>query len=119
MTGERRGAVSRSDAGVNHKTFRAQGPIPPEPPSPPGFENPKPDASEPPHTSAEEMTLRELLNMEGLRNVHFRINGDTIVLWGTVPSEFSREQVRGQAMMFSEQMIDHLVVRPDPYAGVP
>jgi serine/threonine protein kinase len=97
----------------------SEAPIPPEPAMPPGVENPKPDASEPPHTSAEEMTLRELFNMEGLRNVHFRMKGDTIVLWGTVPSEFSREQVRGQAMMFSDQMIDHMIVRPDPYAGVP
>ncbi len=100
----------------------------PEPPSseaaipgdesvPPRYENPGPNVPDPPHRSAEEIMLRQLFNMEGLQTVHFMMSGGTVVLWGTVPSEFAREEVRGQAMAFGNQMIDHLIIQSDMSGG--
>jgi hypothetical protein len=43
MTGELRGAVSRSNGGVESETVRAQGPIPPEPPMRPPGQQPEPE----------------------------------------------------------------------------
>ncbi len=84
---------------------------------PPRYENPGPNVPDPPHRSAEAIMLRQLFNMEGLQSVHFMISGGTIVLWGTVPSEFAREEVRGQAMAFGNQMIDHLIIQSDMSGG--
>jgi serine/threonine protein kinase len=38
--------------------------------------------------------LRQALNSEGYSNVHFRMSGDTIVLWGTVPTLADRLMVQ-------------------------
>jgi hypothetical protein len=34
--------------------------------------------------------LRQELDDEGYENVQFRMNGDVLYLWGTVPTEFDR-----------------------------
>src|SRR5262249_37886720 len=39
-----------------------------------------------PERAARLYAFREALNMQGYTNVHFKIDGDTMVLWGTVPS---------------------------------
>ena len=43
--------------------------------------------------------LRQALDDAGYESVQFRMNGDTLELWGTVPSEFDRVNV--QAIVFS------------------
>ncbi len=92
--------------------------IPPDGSIPPAYENPSPDTAEPEHTSALSITLREWLNMEGYQSVHFSLNGNMVILWGTVPTEFERRWVRTQATMLTgaTSIIDHLVVRPNPDA---
>ena len=64
------------------------------------------------------VTLREWLNMQGYESVHFSLNGDTVILWGTVPNEFERRWVRTQATMLTgaTSVVDHLIVRPNPDA---
>jgi serine/threonine protein kinase len=91
--------------------------IPPDASVPPGYENPGPNVPDPPHRGAGETMLRQLFDMEGLQSVHFMLSGGTIILWGTVPSDFAREEARGQAMAFGNQMIDHLVIQSDLSGG--
>ena len=43
-------------------------------------------------------TLRKALDDAGYRSVRFRLNGDVLQLWGTVPDEFDRVKV--QALVF-------------------
>jgi hypothetical protein len=38
--------------------------------------------------------LRQELDAEGYKNVQFRMNGDVLYLWGTVPTEFDRVAVQ-------------------------
>jgi hypothetical protein len=38
--------------------------------------------------------LRQALDDAGYENVQFRLDGDTLELWGTVPSEFDRVAVQ-------------------------
>src|SRR5712692_637018 len=38
--------------------------------------------------------LREALNASGYTSVHFRVEGDTVALWGTVPSQFDHAMVQ-------------------------
>jgi osmotically-inducible protein OsmY len=53
-----------------------------------------------------------MLDTSGYRNVHFRMEGDTIILWGTVPTEADRMMV--QTMVFTVagiySIVDHLQV---------
>ena len=92
--------------------------IPPDASVPPAYENPRPDTAEPEHTSALAITLREWLNMQGYGSVHFSLNGDTVILWGTVPNEFERRWVRTQATMLTgaTSVVDHMIIRPAPDA---
>jgi len=92
--------------------------IPPDASIPPAYENPRPDTAEPEHTSALAITLREWLNMQGYESVHFSLNGNTVILWGTVPNEFERRWVRTQATMLTgaSSVLDHLIIRPNPDA---
>lgn len=57
--------------------------------------------------------LRQALDDNGYSAVQFRMNGDTLELWGTVPSEFDRVTV--QAIVFKSTGLallrDHLRVR--------
>ena len=43
--------------------------------------------TEPPHNDPREVMLRQELNLFGYQSVHFKIEGDTIWLWGTADSE--------------------------------
>jgi serine/threonine protein kinase len=38
--------------------------------------------------------LRLALNAQNYTKVHFRLDGDTLILWGTVPSDFDRAEVQ-------------------------
>jgi serine/threonine protein kinase len=71
-----------------------------------------PGVTEPPHTNPRLMALRQMLDTSGYRNVHFRMEGDTIILWGTVPTEADRMMV--QTMVFTVagifSIVDHLQV---------
>jgi len=93
-------------------------PVSPDASIPPGLENPSPDTTEPEHTSPIAITLRQWLNMQGYSAVHFSLNGDTVILWGTVPNEFERRWVRTQATMLTgaSSVIDHMIIRPTPEA---
>jgi len=72
-----------------------------------------PDASEPVHTEPREIALRRMLNAQGYSSVHFRMEGDTIVLWGMVPTEADRLIVQTQVFMFARisSIEDHIQVR--------
>jgi serine/threonine protein kinase len=72
-----------------------------------------PDASEPAHTAPREAALRQALNEQGYSSVHFRMEGDTIVLWGTVPTEADRLMVQTQIFLVARifSIEDHLQVR--------
>jgi len=76
---------------------------------------PKPAATE---TGSPPANLRAALDAEGYTSVQFRIEGDTVDLWGTVPSEFDRMAV--QAIVFTTTRIislqDHIRVQ-DEYGG--
>jgi hypothetical protein len=50
--------------------------------------------------------------------VHFSLNGDTVILWGTVPNEIERRWVRTQATMLTgaSSVVDHMIIRPAPDA---
>ena len=57
-----------------------------------------PDAAEPLHRTPREIFLRQILDMQGYRSVHFRIvDGNTLELWGTVPTPFDRVAVQNTA----------------------
>jgi hypothetical protein len=67
---------------------------------------------EPEHTNPRLIALRRMLDASGYTNVHFRLEGDTIILWGTVPTETDRMMI--QTMVFTVAGIysiaDHLQV---------
>jgi serine/threonine protein kinase len=88
----------------------------PAPPYPAASE-PGPAPVEPRHSDAREIQLRQWLNQMGYRQVHFRIDGDTIVLWGTVPRPFDREavQVMASAVTGLLSVEDHLSVQNDEF----
>jgi serine/threonine-protein kinase len=77
-----------------------------------------PDAAEPEHTEPREIALRRVLNAQGYTSVHFRMEGDTIILWGTVLTEADRLMVQTQIFMFAHifSIEDHLQVR-DTFAA--
>jgi serine/threonine protein kinase len=81
-------------------------------PAVPGYGG-APDASEPAHTDPREIALRRALNSQGYESVHFRIQGDTILLWGTVPTEADRIMVQTQVFLIARifSLEDHLQVR--------
>ena len=72
-----------------------------------------PDASEPAHTTPREVALRQSLNALGYGSVHFKVDGDTIILWGTVPTEADRMMVQAQVFMVARMVsiVDHIQVR--------
>jgi hypothetical protein len=63
--------------------------------------------------------LRQALNAAGLNAVKFRIQGNTVTLWGTVPDEFARMKVETMAFMLPGiiYLEDHLTVSDSPFAG--
>jgi len=72
-----------------------------------------PDASEPAHTDPREIALRRALDAQGYASVHFRMEGDTIVLWGTVPTEADRLMVQTHVFLVARifSLVDHIQVR--------
>jgi len=72
-----------------------------------------PDAAEPSHTAPREVALRQALNMQGYSSVHFKMVGDTIILWGTVPTEADRMMVQAQVFLVARivSIEDHIQVR--------
>jgi serine/threonine protein kinase len=85
----------------------------PSVPAPDGSAPAAPDAGEPAHTQPREIALRRQLDMEGYGSVHFKMDGDTIILWGTVPTEADRLMVQTQIFMFARifSIEDHIQVR--------
>ncbi len=63
--------------------------------------------------------FRQALNSAGLNAVKFRIQGNTVTLWGTVPDEFARMKVETMAFMLPGiiYLEDHLTVSGSPFAG--
>jgi serine/threonine protein kinase len=93
--------------------------IPGDEPSIPGYHPAPPDPSEPAHTEPREVALRRALNAQGYDSVHFKIiNGDSIVLWGTVPTEADRIMVQTQVFLIARifSLEDHLQVH-DTFAA--
>ncbi len=82
-----------------------------EPPSRPGLA--PPESAEPRHTSPRSLVLRRALDMQGYRQVHFRLGGQNIELWGTVPSEADRLMVETMAFSITGaiSLSDHIQVR--------
>ncbi|MGH7865539.1 MAG: protein kinase domain-containing protein, partial [Candidatus Binataceae bacterium] len=56
----------------------------------PDFGEGSADTPEPPHATTREVALRQALNRQGYGGVRFRVAGDTIALWGRVPTEMDR-----------------------------
>ncbi len=57
-----------------------------------------PEAAEPLHRAPREAALRQFLDLQGYHSVHFRIvDGTTVELWGTVPTQFDRVAVQSLA----------------------
>ena len=52
-----------------------------------------PSATEPEHHSAPSAMLRRTLDEMGYKNVHFKVTGRNVALWGSVPSETDRLMV--------------------------
>jgi serine/threonine protein kinase len=86
--------------------------IPGDAPSVPGYGGAAPDSSEPAHSEPREVALRRALNAQGYDSVHFKIDGDTIVLWGTVPTEADRIMVQTQVFLIARifSLEDHIQV---------
>jgi serine/threonine protein kinase len=82
------------------------------PPAYPSYPKTPPEPSEPHYESPRLAALRQALNAHGYTSVHFMMEGDTIVLWGTVPTETDRVTV--QAMVFRIagviSLADHITV---------
>jgi serine/threonine protein kinase len=72
-----------------------------------------PDGSEPVHTEPREVALRQALNAQGYASVHFKMDGDTIILWGQVPNEADRLMVQTQIFLVARifSIEDHIQVR--------
>jgi hypothetical protein len=85
---------------------------------------PNPDAPvpagppEPAHTEPREVALRQALNAQGYNSVHFKMDGDTIILWGMVPTEADRLMVQTQIFLVARifSIEDHLQVRDNFFA---
>ena len=63
--------------------------------------------------------FRQALDASGLSSVKFRIQGNTVTLWGTVPDEFARMKVQTMAFMLPGifYLEDPLTVSGSPFAG--
>lgn len=56
--------------------------------------------------------LRQELDQDGYRSVSFRMDGDTLILWGTVSTEFDRANIRWLAFRVAGivSVVDHIQV---------
>jgi serine/threonine protein kinase len=77
------------------------------PPTPPDV---APESGVPPSERLE--ALRHELDADGYQRVHFRLDGDTLVVWGTVASEFDRANIRWLAFRVAGivSIVDHIQV---------
>jgi len=85
----------------------------------PGYSSePAPGGVEPENSSPRARMLRRTLIMQGYRNVHFRLSGQSIELWGAVPTEADRLMVETMAFTITGavSLDDHIQVR-DAFAG--
>ena len=89
----------------------------------PAMPNPIPDGGaaggpEPAHTQPREIALRRELDAAGYSSVHFKMDGDTIVLWGVVPTEADRIMVQTQVFLVAHifSLVDHIQVRDTFFA---
>jgi serine/threonine protein kinase len=73
--------------------------------------------SEPSPSDPRLQMLRQTLDAQGYSSVNFKMDGTTLVLWGTVPSEVDRMMVRSQAQLIAGvfSVEDRIQVR-DEYA---
>jgi serine/threonine protein kinase len=73
---------------------------------------------EPESSSPRAMMLRRTLIMQGYRNVHFRLDGQNIELWGHVPTEADRLMVETMAFTITGavSLNDHLQIT-NSFAG--
>jgi serine/threonine protein kinase len=64
-------------------------------------------------SAARLQALRQELDADGYRNVSFRLDGDTLIVWGTVSTEFDRANVRWLAFRIAGivSVVDHLQVQ--------
>lgn len=87
---------------------------PPYPNVPPA--NPPPESS---YDNQRAQEFRQALDAAGLNAVRFRIQGNTVMLWGTVPDEFARMRVETMAFMLPGvfYLEDHIAVSNPPFAG--
>ncbi len=82
-----------------------------------GYSAPDSGGGEPSASDPRLQMLRQTLDAQGYGSVKFKMDGTTLVLWGTVPSEVDRMMVRSQAQLIAGvfSVEDHLQVR-DEYA---
>jgi hypothetical protein len=68
---------------------------------------------DPAHTSPREVALRQALDAQGYNDVRFKMEGDTIILWGMVPTEADRLMVQTQIFLVARifSIEDHIQVR--------
>ncbi len=80
-----------------------------------------PDASEPAHTAPREIALRQALDAKGYSSVHFELDGDTIILWGTAPTEADRLMIQTQVFLVARifSIEDHIIRVPDSHNDSP
>ena len=69
-----------------------------------------PEANVP--AAARLQALRQELDADGYKNVSFRLDGDTLIVWGTVSSDFDRANVRWLAFRVAGivSIVDHLQI---------
>ena len=85
---------------------------PTEPPAPEINPMPIPDLGG--GASPEQLQLlRRELDAEGYKDVQFKLEDDTLILWGTVPSEWDRANIRWTVMRVTGivSLVDHLQTR--------
>ncbi|HYL60509.1 MAG TPA: hypothetical protein VEU51_16695, partial [Candidatus Acidoferrales bacterium] len=84
----------------------------PSAPSAPDYGGP-PAMPEPGITEPRLVALRRALDSMGYSSVRFKMNGDTIVLSGTVPTEADRIMVQAQVFLVARiySLEDHIQVR--------
>ena len=99
-----------------HRTRLRLGPVPSD--AEPGWRRAPREPPEPAHTEPREVALRQALNAQGYDSVHFKMEGDTIMLWGTVPTEADRLMVQTQIFLVARifSIEDHLQVRDNVFA---
>jgi serine/threonine protein kinase len=84
----------------------------PEAHAPPPMETPETS----PADAVRSFALRRILDGQGYSSVHFKIHGQNIELWGTVPTEADRLQIEATAFAVTgaNALTDHIEVGEEP-----